>query len=132
MIQSKDNKFYCYDRFSVKSIAYNEDREISALVVENDKGQTVYELKPKAASGNKGKAASKATQTQKEPQSQKEPQKNTITKDQMTSLQAELNRTGVAMETVQSRYKIQEPKAMSEELYEKVMLALSRTKSKAA
>ena len=37
-IQSKDNKFYCYDRFSVKSIAYNEDREISALVVENDKG----------------------------------------------------------------------------------------------
>lgn len=131
-IQCKDNKFYCYDRFSVKSIAYNEDREISALMVENDKGQTVYELKPKAASGNKGKAASKATQTQKEPQSQKEPQKNAITKDQMTSLQAELNRTGVAMETVQSRYKIQEPKAMSEELYEKVMLALSRTKSKAA
>lgn len=131
-IQCKDNKFYCYDRFSVKSIAYNEDREISALVVENDKGQNVYELKPKAASGNKGKAASKATQTQKEPQSQKEPQKNAITKDQMTSLQAELNRTGVAMETVQSRYKIQEPKAMSAELYEKVMLALSRTKSKAA
>lgn len=123
-IQCKDNKFYCYDRFSVKSIAYNEDREISALVVENDKGQTVYELKPKAASNT--------TQTQKEPQSQKEPQKNAITKDQMTSLQAELNRTGVAMETVQSRYKIQEPKAMSEELYEKVMLALSRTKSKAA
>ncbi|MCM1500256.1 MAG: hypothetical protein NC124_17475 [Clostridium sp.] len=123
-IQSKDNKFYCYDRFSVKSIAYNEDREISALVVENDKGQAVYELKAKGTAGNsKGKQASKAAQPQKESQ------ENTISKDQMTSLQAELNRTGVAMEAVQKRYKIQEPEAMSEELYNKVMLALSRTKS---
>lgn len=128
-IQSKDNKFYCYDRFSVKSIAYNEDREISALVVMNDKGQTVYELKKKAASGNKGKQDSKVVQTQKEQQTRKESQRNTITKDQMTSLQAELNRTGVAMEAVQDRYKIQEPEAMSKELYDKVMLALSRTKS---
>ena len=131
-IQSKDNKFYCYDRFSVKSIAYNEDREISALVVENDKGQTVYELKRKAASGNnKGKQDSKAAQTQKEPQKEipRKPQENIISKDQMTSLQAELNRTGVAMEAVQERYKIQEPEAMSADLYNKVMLALSRTKS---
>lgn len=131
-IQSKDNKFYCYDRFSVKSIAYNEDREISALMIENDKGQTVYELKAKGTSGNnKGKQASKAAQTQKEPQKEipREPQENTISKDQMTSLQAELNRTGVAMEAVQKRYKIQEPETMSEDLYNKVMLALSRTKS---
>lgn len=129
-IQNRDNKFYCNDRFSVKSIAYNEDREISALVVENDKGQTVYELKEKAAAennNNKGKQASKAAQTQKEPQ--KEPQENTISKDQMTSLQAELNRTGVAMEAVQKRYKIQAPEAMNEDTYNKVMLALSRTKS---
>ncbi len=122
-IQCKDNKFYCYDRFSVKSIAYNEDREISALMVVNDKGQTVYELKGKAASRNKGKQDSKAAQTQKEAS------ENTISKEQMTSLQAELSRTGVAMETVQSRYKISEPETMSEELYNKVMLALSRTKS---
>jgi len=128
VIQSKDNKFYCYDRFSVKSIAYNEDREISALMIENDKGQTVYELKAKGTSGNnKGKQASKTAQTQKEPP--KEPQESIISKDQMTSLQAELNRTGVAMEAVQKRYKIQEPETMSEDLYNKVMLALSRTKS---
>ncbi len=122
-IQNRDNKFYCYDRFSVKSIAYNEDREISALVVVNDKGQTVYELKGKAVSRNKGK------QDLKEAQTQKEPPKNAISKEQMDSLQAELNRTGVAMEAVQNRYRIPEPETMGEELYNKVMLALSRTKS---
>jgi len=122
-IQNRDNKFYCHDRFSVKSIAYNGDREISALVVENDKGQIVYELNPKAASGNKGKQASKTAQAQKEPPT------GAISKEQMASLQAELSRTGVAMEAVQSRYKIPEPETMSEELYRKVMLALSKTKS---
>ena len=121
-IQKKDNKFYCNDRFSVKSISYNEDREIFALIIGNDKGQTVYELKAKSNAGNdKGKQASKTAE--------KEPQQNTISKDQMTSLQAELDRTGVTMEAVQSRYKIQEPETMNEELYNKVMLALSKTKS---
>lgn len=107
--QNGEKRYYCNDRFSVHSIQYNEDREISALVIVNDKGQSVYELKPKtAAKGQK---------------------KNSISKEQMVSLQAELDRTGVAMETVQSRYKIQTPEAMSEDIYNKVMLALSRTKS---
>ena len=44
-------------------------------------------------------------------------------------MQAELERTGVAMETVQSRYQIQSPEAMSEDIYNKVMRALSKTKS---
>ena len=124
-IQSRDNRFCCYDRFSVQFISYNGDREINALMIVNDKGQLVYELKAKAAAeDNKGKqASSKVAQTKKEPQG------NTISKDQMASLQAELDRTGVAMEAVQSRYRIQEPGTMSEELYNKVMLALSRTKS---
>ena len=52
-----------------------------------------------------------------------------ISKAQMDSLQAELDRTGVTMETVQSRYQIKEPGAMSEELYKKVMAALAKTKS---
>ena len=47
----------------------------------------------------------------------------------MDSLQAELDRTGVTMETVQSRYQIKEPGAMSAELYGRVMSALKRTKS---
>lgn len=107
--QNGEKRYSCNDHFSVYSIQYNEDREISALVIVNDKGQSVYELEPKtAANGQK---------------------KNGISKEQMLSLQAELERTGMAMETVQSRYQIQSPEAMSEDIYNKVMRALSKTKS---
>ena len=48
-IQCKDNgnrnqekKYCCYDRFSVSSIEYNDDKEISALVIVNGRGETVY------------------------------------------------------------------------------------------
>lgn len=44
-IQKKDNRFYCNDRFSVRSIDYNGDREIKGLVIVNGRGQSVYELK---------------------------------------------------------------------------------------
>ena len=123
--QNKEKRYYCNDRFSVYSIQYNEEREISSLVIVNDKGQAVYAMKlkdgAKTADSNKKKAA------QKKPQ--EESGKPSISKDQMDSLQAELDRTGVTMETVQNRYKIQEPGTMSEELYGKVMSALKRTKS---
>ena len=49
----------------------------------------------------------------------------------MDELASELKRTGVAIETVQERYHIDDPEQMSEELYNKVMRALSRTKSAA-
>lgn len=125
--QNKEKRCCCSDRFSVSSIQYNEDREISALVIINDKGQPVYEMKAAGAAGRnegKGNSAQKGKQ--------KEIQKTTLSKDQMDSLQAELDRTGVTMETVQSRYKIQEPGTMSKELYGRVMSALKRTKSSEA
>lgn len=106
--QNGEMRYYCNNRFSVQSIQYNEDREISALVIVNDRGQSVYELKPKTAAKE---------------------QQDGISKEQMISLRAELERTGVTMETVQSRYKIQTPETMNEDTYNKVMLALSRTKS---
>lgn len=138
--QNKGKRFYCNDHFSVSSIRYNDDREISALVVVNDRGQTVYELKEKGAGttgGRKGKAAGE--NGNKAETAQKTAQKGTagkaqkdsapISKEQMDSLQAELDRTGVSMGTVQSRYQIQEPGTMSAELYGRVMSALKRTKS---
>ena len=133
--QNKEKRYYCNDRFSVYSIQYNEEREISSLVIVNDKGQAVYAMKlkdsAKTADGSKGKAAgadnNKKKAAQKKPQ--EESGKPSISKDQMDSLQAELNRTGVTMETVQERYKIKEPGVMSEELYGRVMNALKRTKS---
>lgn len=109
-------------------------------MIVNDGGKTVYELKEKGAGatgGRKGKAAGE--NGNKEKAAQQIPQKEetgktmkdsaALSKEQMDSLQAELDRTGVTMETVQSRYQIQEPGAMGEELYGRVMSALKRTKS---
>ena len=130
--QNKGKRFYCNDHFSVSSIGYNDDREISALVIVNDRGQTVYELKEKGAGTTgyrKGKAAGENGNKAETAQKTAQKVSVAISKEQMDSLQAELDRTGVTMETVQSRYQIQEPGTMSAELYGRVMSALKRTKS---
>lgn len=101
-IQKRGEKYYCNNRFSVSSIGYNADREISSLTVVNEKGIAVYKLNEK---------------------------KRGLSTEQMDSLRAELNRTGVEMETVKDRYHIERPEQMSEELYAKVMQALSKTNS---
>ena len=117
-IQKKGDKLYCNDRFKVASIGYNDSREIVSLVVVNTKGDCVYAMQGAAASGTgKTKAARK-----KAPEA-------VLTDSQMSDLQAELDRTGVAMETVQERYKIGKPETMSEAVYKRVMEALGKTKS---
>ena len=138
-IQSKENRFFCNDRFSVSSIQYNDDREISALVIVNEGGQPVYELKEKGKGTMAVRKGTAGTGGNNAGTTKKPTQKNTagkvqedsvsISKEQMDSLRAELDRTGVTMETVQSRYQIKEPGAMSAELYGRVMSALRRTKS---
>ena len=126
--QNREKKYYCNDRFSVSSIEYNNKKEISALVVVNGKGEAVYVMKSKNVSGsNAGGKGVPAAGKQK-----KEKQKNTLSEEQMASLLEELDRTGVTAETVRERYKIQEMGTMSDELYRKVMAALSRTKSSKA
>ena len=121
--RNKEKKYYCYDRFSVSSIEYNGDREISSLVIVNEKGQAVYAMKNKdtVRKAVDGKAA-EAIGSQK-----KGKQKSRLSTAQMTSLMDELDRTGVAVETVRERYKIQEMDTMSDELYRKVMAALAKT-----
>ena len=114
-------KYYCSDSFSVSSIGYNSEREITELKIVNGKGKTVYELKVR-------EAGRKVPDEQNE---QAKPEKS-LTRAQMDSLKAELKRTGVSMEAVQERYKIQKPESMSGEAYSKVMAALARTKSASA
>lgn len=146
VIQRKDNKYCCNDRFHVASIDFNKDREISSLVIANEKGKTVYEMKlsatakadkemEKETGKQEGKTTEKATgrtSAQDKEADRKVTAKGgqgaSLTEEQMASLQAELVRTGIAMETVQDRYRIQEPGDMGEELYHRVMSALKRTK----
>ena len=126
--EDRKKRYYCNDRFAVISIAYNNDREISGLVINNDKGQTVYELKAKADTESRKEKAQPKGKLENSQQKQ-EPQKEGISKEQMASLQAELKRTGVAMEAVQERYKITAPESMNEKTYKRVMEALAKTKA---
>ena len=125
---NKEKRYYCNDRFSVISIAYNNDREISALVINNDKGQTVYELKAKADTGSR-KQEDQLRGKKEGIQQKSEAKKEGISKEQMDLLQEELKRTGVAMEAVQERYKITAPESMNEKTYKRVMEALAKTKA---
>lgn len=124
-IQKRGDRYYCNDRFSVDVIGYNGDREIDCLVVANDRGETVYELKQK-----QGNAGHKETEQDKPSRrKQKTGGGDTITVSQMEELHKELRRTGVGLKAVQDRYQIGEPEEMSGEMYQKVMAALAKTKS---
>lgn len=109
-IQKKDEKYYCKERFTVAFIAYNGAREIAELEIADSKGNTVYTWKESRAVCNKNGVQE-------------------LSEQQMTSLEAELQRTGVGIKAVQERYQIKDPRNMTEELYEKVMNALAKTKS---
>lgn len=110
-IQSKGDKYITYDRFTVQYITYNEQREIDSLVIVNENGNLVYE--------KRGKVANLPVQPLLSDQQKKE-------------LSAELERTGVALETVLKRYKLETLEQMTEEIYEKAMKSLKRSKEKQA
>lgn len=107
-IQKRGDKLYCNDRFSVSKISYSDNREISYLVIVNDKDKEVFRWLAKV----KGDPAKK------------------VTKAQMNVLQEELDRTGVNMEKVTERFRIKDPNTMSDETYQKIMRALAVTSSK--
>lgn len=130
-IKKNGDKLYCNDRFSVTSIAYNEDREIAGLTIINDskKGQVVYELKEK---GSKTQKTAKTGERSKKRAGAAASGGSSLSAKQMQSLEKELQRTGVGMEAVQERYQIESASDISEDLYGKIMTALAKTESKAA
>ena len=133
-MQKKNDKYYCNENFHVAAITYSESREITGLSVTNDRGEIIFDWKLQNRSVGKKEADKKApVKKEAERASAKTTGvgKPSLTKNQMEGLVTELKRTGVAMETVQERYHIDDPKQMSEELYNKVMRALSKTRSAA-
>lgn len=126
----RNEKLYTYDKFSIHSISYNENREITGLTVINQDGSVVYHLAEKGAapktSGNtaaektgkkqnKNAAASKAEQKQ-------EP-------DRTQEINKELARTGVALDAVLQRYGVSSIQEMDNDTYRKAMNSLKKTKA---
>ncbi len=133
-LQKKNDKYYCSEHFHVAAITYSEAREITGLSVTNDREEVIFDWKLKDG-GTCRKETDKKGTARKTPakgsDKASDTKKPSLTRDQMDGLASELKRTGVAIETVQERYHIDVLEQMSEELYNKVMRALSRTKSAA-
>jgi hypothetical protein len=102
---------FTYDKFSIKSISYNDNREITGLAVINQDGNIVYQL---AEKGN----APKAEQKQESERTQE--------------INKELARTGVALDAVLERYGVSSIQEMDNTTYRKAMNSLKKTKAKAA
>ncbi|MCM1236940.1 MAG: Rad52/Rad22 family DNA repair protein [Ruminococcus flavefaciens] len=115
-LQKKGDKYSTYDKFSVREIAYNEKREISALSIIKQDGSVVYSL-----AGEQGRRPSAAEKTAPK-------QENS----HVETINRELERTGVALDAVLERYGVSSIAEMSEATYKKAVNSLKKTKSKEA
>ena len=106
------DKLYCNTRFSVKTVEYSDEREITALTIVNDRGEEVY---------NYSKTISYKNYSAKNKK---------LTKTEIKKLDDELMRTGVSWAEVKERYDVGASTSdVSPEIYNKLMVALQRTKS---
>lgn len=126
-LQKKDGRYYCSENFYVASITYNDSREIAGLLIISDKGGVIFEWKTQNRDSCKDNTVKK--ESGKKESAKSSVKKEALSKVQLKGLETELQRTGVAMEAVQQRYHVDDPLQMSEETYNKVMRALSKTKS---
>ena len=108
-IQKKGEKYVTTDRFEVKSIGYNANREIVSLEIVNASGAVVYQ---------KTEAADK-----------KPPY---LVPEDFERLEEELKRTGVELSAVLERYGLSDIGQLTPEIYAKAMKSLKRSRSKAA
>lgn len=101
-IQKRGERYVTPEHFQVQKIAYNEQREIEALVITNGRGESVFEMKRAMP----------------------------ITDEMITALKKELKRTGVSIDAVLDRYGVQKMEEMTPEIYKKALNSLRKTKSK--
>ena len=121
-IKPKGDRYTTSEHFLVRAIDYNEEREISYLMIVNGKGRKVFEMgRQRKADGKKPVPASNV-----------DAGAGAITEIQRAALEKELKRTGVLMEVVLGRYNIQSLEEMTEDVYTKALAGLKRTKTKAA
>ena len=122
-IEQKDGKYITKERFQVQSIGYDADRTITSLVIIDDEKQPVYTLKPNIGDDeNEGPGEEKNTKMHQT--------KTGISKVQRSRMEQELRRTGVALEAVLERYRLQSEEEMTETVYKQAMKDLKASKSR--
>lgn len=109
VIQKRGDKFCTNDRFSVQKISYNNNREITSLVIINKDGNIVYTL----TAQNKAKSDFKIS-------------------DRINAINSELERTGVTLEAVLKHYGVSRVEDMTPAIYNNAISSLRKMKNKAA
>lgn len=110
-IQKKNDKYVSYDRFTVREISYNDNREIAGIVIVNQDGRVVCQVKNNAAGKEKSFSLSQS---------------------QLREMNKELERTGVALDAVLQRYQVASVEEMTKEVYASAMNSLKKTKDRVA
>lgn len=104
-IQRKGDKMFTYDKFYLRDISYNDNREIVGLTIVNQNGEIVYTYGQNIRVEQSEKAA---------------------------VINKELERTGVALDAVLNRYGVTSVDDMTEDTYRSAMNSLRKTKGKVA
>lgn len=116
-LQIKDNRYYTNERFCVRTIEYNTEREICSLSIVDSSHTTVFHM----------------GQTGKQPAGQEAQKQNrNMESSQMAALQKELERTGIALKTVLDRYHLENVGQMTPEIYQNAISGLKKTKNRNA
>lgn len=118
-IQRRGDRYEIKDRFFVQRISYNENREISGLVIQNQHHQIVYVFQDPAWQ--------QESNTQEKWKSQEKPKEEFSEK--VEKIQKELRRTGIALDTVLARYQVDSIQEMSPSTYQSALNSLHKTKS---
>ena len=130
-IQKKNDRFVTFDKFKVSSIVYNDSREITGLTIMNQDGQVVYTLNGQL-SGCQVKSGNGTVESGKKDPTSAGCQHHGQQTGHEEAINRELERTGVALDTVLRRYGVESVQEMDDGVYRKAMNSLKRTKSKAA
>ena len=119
-IKRKNDRYTTYDKFKISSISYNENREITGISIINQDGRVVYSLIDRSL-GQQGLTELKEQKEHTDPAD-----------EHAEAINKELERTGVALDTVLQRYGVKSVQEMDDNTYRKAMNSLKRTKAKAA
>lgn len=119
--KKRKDHYITTDHFFVHSISYNERREISSLTVIDQDGREVFRMCGKGEPCTDGMDVSMGPVGDTGGMSL-----------QMELLQRELERTGIRMETILERYKIQDVSQMTADTYNRALNGLRKTKTKGA
>ena len=126
-IEEKEGKLRTKDSFYVAQISYQEERRlITSLSIRNQRGEEVYAI------GRTSVSAGKGDMEQTPDAASRGRKRKGLTKARQTALAKEMKRTGVSEWEIIKRYQLASLSEMDEEIYQRAMEALRKTKDRAA